>query len=570
MARWYAERVVEDKIPTSRWTKLAARRYLDMLAKAESGRASYYFSPEHVVDVCDFVEKIPHVEGYHGYIVLEPWQIFACAAIYGFRRKASGARLVRFASIWVPRKNGKSLLAAALCLYNLTCEGEPGPSVYVSAGTEEQAWKVYGPAKAIVDRDEDFRTQFELKATRDQISCAATNGELKTIASVGEHQDGHNPSMVCAEEMHAQKADVIGVMRSSFGARRNPLFLTISSAGRRAFGVGWEEWKFCQKVLLGQIPGSDHYFALIYTLDEDDLENPLSDIAIRKANPNFCVSVHQDIVQEALVETKKSPSARAEFLRTRLNVWARGGGNLIFPEHWQKCRVDGLKIDDFEPYKGWIGCDLASRNDLAAVGIMFEPVAGLVAVFNRYYLCEDAPIFENEDYGAIYREWIDKGWLTITPGGMIDFNIILADVIELCNRFKIQGIGVDDYQANLFVKALEKHRVPVWVVQKNAKTLTEPTDEFLARVRSATLAHDGNPVTEWCAMNVVGDRDVHGQILPKKASKDSLDKIDGIDALIVANTLRVAPPEGEPGHPYNERGLMGFGGSDEPEQAKQR
>lgn len=571
MAIWYAEQAARGKINVCKLVQLAARRFLKMLEAAQSGKADYYWSPDHVFDVCDFVEKMPQVEGFEGNFEIQPWQMFLAAGVFGFRRWGTGARLVRYVYVFIPRKNGKSSIVGVLSHYAMTCEGEVGPLGYIGAATKDQANKVFEPARKMAEASDEFKDAFGVKTTADKITYGCNGGMLQKLTKIGEHNDGHNPHLFVAEELHAQERSLYEVMRSSFGARKNPLLISISTAGRQASGLGYETWQMVERLLTGQMT-MDSTFGLIFAPDMEDTytENGqlnekalMSERVIQACNPNYGVSIDADVVREFAEEAKQNYSKKLEFFRTRLNVWVKQAGNIIDPIQWAACKRPGLKMEDFKGERCWVGCDLASRNDLAVVSICFES-GNDVAFFWWCYLCEDAPSFTDERTAAMYHEWSQNGHLIVHPGGMMDLAAIRRDVEAFCDEYDPEAIGVDDYQANQFTTELLGNGYPVRVFKKNAKSYTEPTDEFLARVTSGTMAHDGNPIAAWCAANVVGKRDVHGQILPKRDATQPHMKIDCIDAAITANAMRIAPPDEmkNSSNPYLKRGLLGDDGAE--------
>jgi phage terminase large subunit-like protein len=572
MGIWYAEQAASAQINVCKWVQLAAKRFLKMLGKAEKGTADYYWSPDHVIDVCNFIEKIPQVEGYSGNFEVQPWQCFLLCAVFGFRRYDTGYRLVRYVYIFVPRKNGKSSLTAALIHYVMTSEGEIGPLGYIGAATKDQADKVYVPCRNMADAAPDLIDHFKISSTQNKISYGANNGVLMKLTKIGDHNDGHNPSLFVAEELHAQEYSLFEVMRSAFGARKNPLLWSISTAGRSASGLGYEKWKSVEAILLEK-QDMDATFGLIYAPDFKDIYTKnghlndkalLSERVIASCNPNFGISVDAGIVQEFAKEVKGSVSSKAEFYRTRLNVWAKQAGNLIDSVAWAACEDKKIKIESYKGQRCWVGCDLASRNDLAVVSIVFQ-VGRKTIYFWWCYICEGAPAFEDDRVSKQYRDWQDKGHLIVHEGGLIDFNEIRRDVEKFCDEYEPEAIGVDDYQANQFATELVGNGYPVLVFRKNAKSYTEPTDDFTARIMSKDMVHDGNPVAAWCAGNVVANRDVHDQVLPKKDMTLPHMKIDCIDAAITANAMRIAPGEsGKRKHnPYLKRGLLGADGEDQ-------
>lgn len=564
IAKDYAERCIDGRQPVCRWVQLGAKRYLKMLATAARPRTHYYWSPAHVSDVCSFLEKLPHIAGdwKSPTIILEPWQIFVCAAIYGFRRRESGVRLVRSAFIMVPRKNAKSTLSSGLALYALTCEGEVGPEIYIGAKTLEQAGNVFEPAAAMVRRDSDLAEQFGLKPLVREIRCATTGGSISTITSIAEAQDGHNSHMVVLEELHAQKAGLYQVMGSSFGARRNPLMLMITTAGRVPSGLCWEQLKRAEKLLRG-IYAAPHEFAIIYTVDKPDKDRLYDEDVMMKANPMWGISVLPDNAREEALKAKNDPATRAEFMRTRVNVWSNADEALLQPDDWEACEDRELRIEQFIGQKCWMGVDLAKRRDMAAKTLIFECDDGKIAVFAAYYIPTDAPAFDDPDQSPMYHEWVEAKKITLTGKGIIDFNVIQTDIEADCAMFDVQVIAFDPYQANQMSAALAGKGLPAITFPNSPRNMAEPTDDMKSRVESRMIVHDGHPILAWNAMNVVGHADNRENILPKKDAPNSPRKIDGLVAGIFANGCRIQakkPDEDElkKPHPWAVRGMLGF------------
>lgn len=537
IARRYCEGVVEKKWPECRLVILAAKRYLAMLAKAKKRANPYYFSVEHAVDVCNFFENLRHVEGNWGSdrVVLQPWQCFKLCAIFGFRRK-DGSRLVRRVYEEIPRKTGKSLFAAGITLYCIACEGEQRPLGYIAAATEDQAQKVLAPAKELIDTDRDLAEQFGFQTLKKQIKCAASRGEIITISSVGEHQDGHNPHIVVLEELHAQKPDIYDVMDSAFGARRNPLMLQIGTAGRHASGLGYNQRAAAIRVLEGTNK-DEAVFALIYTIDKEDIERCYDLNVVIKANPGWNVSIFEDVIIDRIKQAKDDPLKRGEFLRTRLNVWSNAGHRLIDPEYWEACGDKTLTLTGMKGKRAWLAIDLAKYIDMAAIGILVE-FDKKIAAFAQFYIPESSPYVRRNDLWSMYSSWMDGGDLVMTPGGMIDIGYIREDVMQLCEFLDVQGVALDPWQGQQLGAELEASGINAVMYRNNAAAMSDPTYELLGRIKSKTLVHPNHPILSWNAMNVEGE-ERNDTIFPRKSSKESDEKIDGFVALVMANGLRM-------------------------------
>lgn len=528
-----------------------------MLDRAKKSGNPYYFSSADVVDVCSFVEKLPHAAGTWNteHILLEPPQIWWLASIYGFRRRATGARLVRWVLLLIPRKNAKSALAAALVLYGLTCEGEKAPDIYIGAATEKQAGKVFNPAKRMVELDSDLREQFGLEPRARQIRCASSGGRVEIIASISDHEDGHNPHMVVLEELHAVPADIYEVMRSAFGARKNPLFLQITTAGRVAAGLWWEQIKYAQRILNGS-EVADHVFSALYTIDEEDKEDILTERVAIKANPMWGVSVDPEQVREIAKEAKASPSRRADYSRTRVNVVSNADDRLVQQADWDACKVEGLSLSDFEGCRAWIGADLARRSDFTALAIIIEWRKKL-AGFGRFYLPDQAKMLTVPEYQGMCAAWSDACYLNLNPGPATDLEAVEQDIREICGFLDVQAVVFDRTFANEIMRKLERDGYTVVDYPQRANTMSDPTDDLVARIEGRQFAHGDNPIINWMVANVVGHRNRRDYVLPVKEGPDQ--KIDWFVAAVMANGCRIGGEiEAPPVSPYSQRGLLGI------------
>ncbi|WP_257837792.1 terminase large subunit domain-containing protein [Phenylobacterium sp. J426] len=257
MGVWYAEEVMAGRVPACRFEVLACERFLRMRREALAG-GPMVWSDAHVVDVCAFIEKLPHVKAFDGTIVLEPVQCWWLAAIFGLRERRTGLRWVRNVRLWIPRKNAKTTLSVGIVLFCTNYEGEPGAEAVISAGSEAQAGIPYGAIRATLDKDEDLADALGASHTRDEASFGQTGGVIKLAHSRAKNLDGLNPHVLLQEELHAQDQAVIGVLKTAQGARQAPLDLGISTAGRDINAAAHDDWKACVAVLEGRLkaPGS--------------------------------------------------------------------------------------------------------------------------------------------------------------------------------------------------------------------------------------------------------------------------------------------------------------------------
>ena len=267
VAKDYAKRAAnpKNKKQFGIWMRLAAQRFLDDLKRAQGKIAPFKFDDWHAADICLFAEDLPHVEGTWDTptIVLHESHVFFLVNLFGFR-KHDGTRRFTTALFAIARKNAKSTLAAIIGLYCQNCEGENGPQVITGATTGQQARIVFKVAKTMVEKTSDLRSAFGLEAFANAIASYNNGGTYKPINAKASTQDGLNPSCTILDEIHAHKNhDLLNVLKSAAGARRNPLFLYLTTEGYANPGPWEEEREFAKKVLRGLIE-ADHYLAVYY------------------------------------------------------------------------------------------------------------------------------------------------------------------------------------------------------------------------------------------------------------------------------------------------------------------
>ena len=549
IAAKYARDVLRGKIPACKWVRLACRRHLDDLERAKSGEWDCYFSPTWANDACDFLEKLPHVEGTWDppTLRLEAWQVFIVVNVFGWRRRVGEKKNVdedprRFNTAYIElgRKNGKSLLTSGIALYCFCCEGENGPQVKTAAKTGDQARIVFDVCRKMVQRTPDLREAYELEVFANSIFCHLNGGTIKPITSLASSQDGLNPHLTIIDELHAHKdRSLFDVLKSARGARKNPLSWYITTAGYNTVGVCYEQRTLLTKVLMGIVP-ADHYFGIIYTLDVKDEEagipvddDPFDEKVWIKANPNIGISPRWEEMRTYAKEARVSPSSEGEFKTKRLNLWLSAANVWLNMRQWDLCAAPSLKIEDFKGCDCWIGVDLSERRDVTGLVILFMR-DGQPYVFPKFYLPEDLVEELAHTTHTHYAVWAKQGLFTLTPGDYIRMDVIGDDIEALDAEYAPQEIIFDQRDDPHLFTRLTDAGLTVLQVPKNAGTFTNPSKDLEAMIQAGRFHHDGNPVLKWMASNCVVDRRIDGSLLPKKETKDSEEKIDGIDCVILA------------------------------------
>ena len=529
IANGYLRDVLAGRIVACQWVKLAcARQERDIKRAAADPSWPYLWSDQHVTDACTFIEQLPHVEGKWttATIRLEPSQVFLVACLFGWRQRADVSRR-RFSQLYLEtgRKSAKSTLMAAIALFHLLHEQEPGASVVLGATTGAQARIVFGIMQRMVRRSEWLRSQ-GIEALANAI--VTPDGNAKPVNSKASTQDGLNPSCIVLDESHAQTFELHDVLKSAQGARQNPLLLCPTTAGYNLLSVGYAVRTTLTKVLQGVFE-ADHFLGLIYTLDEgDDWRDEQTWI---KANPLLGITPTIDWVRTYCTDAQQTPGIEGEFRVKVCSEWLQSSSSWLSMAAWDRCADRTLTLADFAGESCWIGCDLAQLDDLAAVAIVFKRDDVLYG-FVRCYLPR---LVVEERARAVpeYRTWERAGLLVMTEGNLIDYAVIEADIRGWCGQFDVRQIVFDQYGSVSIAGALVADGLPAMTQTKSAKTFTRPARELETRVKHAKFRHDGNSCLKWMASNCVVSRRIDDSLLPKKESPESPNKIDGIDALLL-------------------------------------
>lgn len=560
----YAKAAIADKgrKKHGRWIRLAAKRFLDDLKRAKRKGCPFYFDEWHANDACDFIEKLPHVEGKWETptIVLHPSHIFFVVQLFGFRKREPIAiegwgdddlfypRRFTSALFAVARKNAKSTLAAAILLYCLCCEPEDGAQVISAATTYDQASIIFRVSKRMVEKTPDLAEAFGLQTWAKAISRFETGGTYKAVHAKASTQDGLNPSHVGLDEIHAHKTpDLLNVLQSAAGARANPLWLFTTTEGYTNAGP-WAEIRSFVFSLLRGILGeqADHFLALYYALDNEDKsagikeDDEFDESKWIKANPLLDVNPHLlDAIRKEAVEAKQMPSKLAEFRIKRCNRPASTAGGWIDLTKWAKC-AGPVDLDWLKNYPCWGGLDLASTTDIAAFRLVWR-VDGVWYTHGWRWVPSHAVAQRTERATVPYAGWVESGLLIQTEGDVTDYVVIERDILEAFDRFQIEGIAYDSWNASDLVNRLVEADVPMIQFVQGTKSY-HPAMQALERAYvGGTLAHGGDPVLAWCASNLVARRDANLCMAPDR--KRSADKIDDMVALLMAFGLAVAADE---------------------------
>ncbi len=515
----YANDVINDIIPSCIYVKQSAQRFLNDL---DSDR--YFYNSEDVDHVVKFINKLYFTkEGEPEHFILEPWQTFIVANIYGICKRSNEFRKYRNAYIELARKNGKSELVTVLAVYHLLYDSDS--QVVLSANSRDQIKIVDFP------KVKQFSEQIDPKQKRIihyYNSIQYGRNKLIVTASDPSKLDGLNASFCLIDELHeAPDNKMYNVMKSSQGSRLEPLFMTITTAGFDTESFCYSIRTTCTEILSGE-KSDETQFAIIYTIDpEDKIED--KDIWL-KANPNLNVSVRYDALEEAVNKAVNNESERSGVAVKNFNCWMKSNtAEIWIPEVYINNSMKELSFNDdmFNDIECIVGVDLSSVSDITAVSYMF-PVDNVFYFINDYYIpeCSVSTNYNRE----MYKESGQFGHINITEGNVVDYNIILKDIQKRNEIHEVRSIYYDKYNSTQF--AINATDVGFYMQQFSqlAGSLNKPLKEFERLIKSNRIIIQRNPITKWMLNNVVLKINQMGNYSIDKSSKNK--KIDGVAAMI--------------------------------------
>ncbi|WP_277381611.1 terminase large subunit [Stenotrophomonas maltophilia] len=534
IATAYAEEAVADKKGRrfGKWVRLAAKRFLADLKRAKRKRPPFVFDDWHACDPCDFIEKLPHVEGKWARpeIELHRSHVFFVVQLFGFRN-LDGSRRFTSALFAVARKNAKSTLAAAILLYCQCCEEEEGAQIISAATTGSQARIIFNVAKRMTEKTADLQEAFGLACWANSISRIETGASFKPINAKASTQDGLNPSHVGLDEIHAHKsADLLNVLTSAAGARSNPLWLYTTTEGYTNPGPWGEIRQFAKQVLQGVLGDSaDHFLVVFYAVDEEDDE--FDESAWPKANPLMDVNPHLlKAIRKEAVEARQMPSKLAEFKIKRLNRPASSATGWVDLTKWQKCGGE-VDLDWLAGHPCWAGLDLASNLDLTSWRLVWK-VDEIYYTWGRRFVPEEAVRARTERGVVPYAGWVAAGLIEVTEGEVTDYQVVETRMREDIARFNPLVIGFDKWNAQEITQRLLAEGHPLIEFGQTTKNYHPAMQELERAYISKKIRHGNDPVLNWCASNLIAVKD--GNLNMKPDKKRSPDKIDDMSTLLMA------------------------------------
>ena len=527
----YAYDVKGGKIPACRWVKLACNRYFKDIKQAK--KKGFYFDEKKAHKVLSFYDYIPHIKGELAgqTITLSPWQGFIICNLFGWHWQKTGLRRFQSAYIEVGRKNGKSTFIAPLGLYMLGYDDEAGAEVYSAATSRDQARIVFDTAR---DMTRNSQLKKDLKPFNHSICDEKKCSAFKPLAADSDTLEGKNTHCALIDELHAHKnRRVYDVLELSLAARSQPLLLVITTAGEDRTGICYEVRSYLTKVLEGVFQ-DETCFGMIYTLDEP--ERWTDEKLWIQANPNLGISVKLDDMRRLCQKAKQTPSAASEFKRKRLDIWCEGESAYFNMEKWTACPLIADE-QHLQTLPAYFGLDLSSKLDITALVALFVDENRHFHLKGRFFLPESVldpkTTGKSHHVQRMYHAWAKAGWLTLTPGQIIDYRFIRQAALDWAQLYNPEEIAFDPWGATQLATQLQEEDEQTLIsVQQSVKNFSEAMKETEALIIDGKLHHEHSPLLAWMFSNVTARVDKNDNVFPNKERAEN--KIDGPVATFLA------------------------------------
>ena len=486
-------------------------------------------APEPARDPIAFINGLTHTKGSTAgqKFNLRPWQRRIVREL--FKKRRDGLRQYR-TSLWmVPRKNGKTELAAAIALYGLLADGEPGAEVISAAADRDQASLCFGVAAQMVRNDPELDAACYIVDSQKRIVHKKTGSVYRAISAEASSKHGYNCSLCVYDELHAASSrELYDVLSTSQGARRQPLFLAISTAGYDRHSILFELYSHAKKV--AERPALDPSFLPIIFEAPADADWQSRKVW-RKCNP--ALGDFRSLEDMAILarRAREIPAQENNFRRLYLNQWTEQSTRWLSVASWDACLAPPSSA--LAGRRCYVGMDLSTTTDLSAIVAVFPDDAGGYDVQSAFFVPEERIRERSRRDRVPYDEWARQGFLTATPGAVVDYDAIRRQLATWSALYQVELVAFDPWNATDLVTRLQSVDGLVCApMRQGFASLSAPTKSLEPAILSRRLRHDGHPILRWCIQNCAVDTDAAGNLKPSKTR--STERIDGVVALIMA------------------------------------
>lgn len=465
-------------------------------------------------------------------------------------------RRYRRTYVQIPKKNGKSALAAYVALYMTMGDGEPGAECYSASTDKSQAGIVWSDAANMAEASPALSKMVRLNRVHRVLNYQDSHSFYRVLSSCPRRNEGWKAHLIVADELHKWYGrELYDALRWAFASRAEPLLFQITTAGSDPTSVAKEQYDYAKLILAGK-QFDPQFFPLIYEAEPGD--DPDDEATWFKANPSLGRDATAPLKLSSFrsdhQEAKQNQPLWEAWKQLRLNVWRSSTQAWIDTTLWDAGamvrRKRRKRIDCWEPYDAsdlrdwecWGGLDLALTTDLSAFVLVFpddlDATTDTVVyrTLARFWLPEEtAKKFADR---VPYMQWAREGWITLTPGSEVEFDAILEGIAAANAEHSIHSVAYDPMFASYLTQRMEsEYGVTRVEFQQSRKNYTEPCNLYERLIRQGRLRHHGNPILTWCLGNTSASADDEGRMRPIRPKRGDHRRIDGTAATLMGLAL---------------------------------
>ena len=541
----YVSDVLSDALPSCLMVKKACERWLNDLE-----RDDLYFDDRQFGKICSYARQFKHYKGDKAgtFFEPEPWQLFIFANIIGIKIKSTKRRKYTYADIYVPRKNGKTFLAAILAGWFLMMDGEAGAEVYTAAVDKDQAKLCYDAGVTMI-ANSIFNPLVKITPSKNLTECPSNHSVFKPLSKETKNKDGLNIHAAICDERHAWKNnEIYDVIKTGMGARSQPMLLSISTAGTDTSNPYFRDIEAYKEIMMG-IKHKDNHFLMLFTPDEgDDWEN---ETTWRKVNPNYGISLSPTYMQNEYKDAKlRGGTYQIAFQTKNLNMWVDAPDVWISDEDVCACN-DDFDVELLRGEDCYVGIDLASKSDICAVAFFFPRYE----VLRYLFVLPEGKVQDTEDR-VDYRKWVEDGWIVQCPNKVLDEQWWMERLFLEMEPYNIKCIAFDPWGMWDLKNKFGRYQDVLMEYQQSIRYMSVPTKWFESAILKKEINFCFNPVIRWMMRNVVIYIDPNANVKLDKAR--SRNKIDGVVASVNAIGGWLNLTNGKTGEIYSDHELRTF------------
>lgn len=512
------------------------------------------YDEEKAKHAVNFINNLKHTKGQWRGVPFDllPWQDEIIRDVFG-TVKDNGYRQYNTAYVEIPKKNGKSELAAAVALYMTCGDGEWGAEVYGCAADRQQASIVFDVAVEMVEQCPALKKRIKPIMSVKRLVYTPTNSFYQVLSAEAFTKHGLNVHGVIFDELHAQpNRDLFDVMTKGSGdARTQPLFFLITTAGNDRNSICFEQHQKAVDILEGRKIDPTFYPSIYGIYDNDDWSDEKN---WYKANPSLGHTIDIEKVRNAFNSAKENPAEENIFRQLRLNQWVKQSTRWMPMDKWDECDFE-VNPEELIGRECYGGLDLSSSIDITAFVLVFPPRTEdeRYIILPYFWIPEENMKLRVRRDHAPYDVWEREGYIKTTEGDVVHYGFIEAFIEELGTKYHIKEIAFDRWGAVQMTQNLDGMGFTVVPFGQGYKDMSPPTKELMKLTLEKKIAHGGNKVLRWMMDNIFIRTDPAGNIKPDK--EKSTEKIDGAVAAIMALD-RAIRNEGNRASVYDDRGIL--------------